>query len=129
MHDVAFLDLDGVVYIGDHAVPGAADALAAARRSGMTLAFVTNNAGRPPEEVAAHLTELGIPADVEQVVTSAQAGAEVLARHLPAGADVLAHRVSSQVTCAAYSRDSVATRPGVTWLLRRSRCRPVPFGS
>jgi len=90
MHDVALLDLDGVVYIGDHAVPGAADALAAARRSGMTLAFVTNNAGRPPEEVAAHLEELGIPADVEQVVTSAQAGAEVLARHLPAGADVLA---------------------------------------
>lgn len=90
MHDVALLDLDGVVYIGDHAVAGAVEALVSARDAGMTLAFVTNNAGRPPEEVAAHLQELGIPAEADQVVTSAQAGADILARHLPPGADVLA---------------------------------------
>ncbi len=90
MHDVALLDLDGVVYVGDHAVPGAPEALAAAREAGMRLAFVTNNAGRPPEEVAAHLTALGIPAAPEEVVTSAQAGADLLARELPAGAPVLA---------------------------------------
>lgn len=89
-HDVALLDLDGVVYIGDHAVPSAADALAAARRAGMRLAFVTNNAGRPPEEVAAHLSALGIPATPEEVVTSAQAGADLLARDLPQGTPVLA---------------------------------------
>ena len=90
LHDVALLDLDGVVYIGEHAVPGAAEALSAARHSGMRLAFVTNNAGRPPEEVAEHLTALGIPAAADEVVTSAQAGADLLARDLPAGAPVLA---------------------------------------
>lgn len=90
MHDAALLDLDGVVYVGEHAVPGAADALASARHAGMRLAFVTNNAGRPPEAVAAHLTELGIPATPEEVVTSAQAGAELLARDLPPGTPVLA---------------------------------------
>ena len=42
--DVALLDLDGVVYIGDHAVPGAADALAAARRSGITTPWAPNAA-------------------------------------------------------------------------------------
>lgn len=89
-HDVALLDLDGVVYVGEHAVPGAADALRGARAAGMRLAFVTNNAGRPPEEVAAHLTELGIPAAPEEVVTSAQAGADLLAQTLPAQAFVLA---------------------------------------
>lgn len=89
-HDVALLDLDGVVYIGDHAVPGAVDALARARASGMRLAFVTNNASRTPEDVAGHLTVLGIPASAQEVVTSSQAGAALLAERLPPGARVLA---------------------------------------
>lgn len=90
IHDVALLDLDGVVYVGDHAVPGAVEGLSAARSAGMRLAFVTNNAGRPPEVVAEHLTALGIPASVDDVVTSAQAGAMLLERRLPRGAAVLA---------------------------------------
>ena len=59
-YDLAMLDLDGVVYIGGEAVPGAAEHLAAARAAGMRLAFVTNNASRPPDDVAAHLRELGV---------------------------------------------------------------------
>jgi HAD superfamily hydrolase (TIGR01450 family) len=88
-HDVALLDLDGVVYIGPDAVPGAAEALAQAREQGMRLAFVTNNAARPPEAVADHLTELGIAARSSEVVTSAQAAARYLADRLPGGAAVL----------------------------------------
>lgn len=88
-HDVALLDLDGVVYLGGEAVPGAPEALAAARRDGMRLAFVTNNAARPPERVAEHLTELGIAAEPQEVVTSAQAAARYLADRLPARARVL----------------------------------------
>ena len=61
-YDVALLDLDGVVYVGPDAVPGVPEALDAARAAGMRLGFVTNNAARTPEEVAAHLTELGVPA-------------------------------------------------------------------
>ncbi len=89
MHDVALLDLDGVVYIGSDAVPGAPTDLAMARDHGMRLAFVTNNAARPPATVAAHLTELGIEAKPEQVITSAQAAARYLADRLTAGARVL----------------------------------------
>jgi HAD superfamily hydrolase (TIGR01450 family) len=89
LYDVALLDLDGVVYIGSHAVSGAAEALAAARDAGMRLAFVTNNAARPPHVVATHLTELGIPATVEEIVTSAQAAAHYLSDRLPRGARVL----------------------------------------
>lgn len=89
MYDVALLDLDGVVYIGPDAVPGAPEALAAARAAGMRLAFVTNNAARTPEVVARHLTELGIEASADEVVSSAQAAAHYLADRLPAGAKVL----------------------------------------
>jgi HAD superfamily hydrolase (TIGR01450 family) len=89
VYDVALLDLDGVVYVGPDAVPGVPQALATARGVGMRLAFVTNNAARPPEEVAAHLTELGVPASDGDVITSSQAAATVVAARLGPGAAVL----------------------------------------
>jgi HAD superfamily hydrolase (TIGR01450 family) len=88
--DVALLDLDGVVYVGASAVDHAVDSLAAARQRGLRLAFVTNNASRPPMDVAAHLRELGVHAPDDSVVTSAQAGARIARRILPAGSPVLA---------------------------------------
>ena len=87
-YDVALLDLDGVVYIGGSAVPGAAAALKAARELGMRTAFVTNNALRTPADIATHLRELGIQAVDADVVTSAQAAARLLRDRLPAGASV-----------------------------------------
>ena len=88
-YDVALLDLDGVVYIGTSAVAGAADALAKAKAAGLRLAFVTNNASRTPSAIAAQLTGLGVPASASDVVTSAQAGARLLAERLPPAAAVL----------------------------------------
>jgi glycerol 3-phosphatase-2 len=89
LFDVALLDLDGVVYIGPDAVPGAPQALAEARQRGMRLAFVTNNAARPPAAVAEHLTRLGIEAAAEEVTTSSQAAAHFLADRFPPGSAVL----------------------------------------
>jgi glycerol 3-phosphatase-2 len=88
-YDVALLDLDGVVYIGPDAVPGVPRALDSARAQGMRLAFVTNNAARAPSIVAAHLSELGIAASAQEVITSSQAAAHYLAERLPAGSKVL----------------------------------------
>lgn len=88
-YDVALLDLDGVVYIGGKAVPGASQALQKASGEGMRLAYVTNNAYRTPAAVAQILTGLGVPARADDVVTSAQAAARLLAERLPAGAAVL----------------------------------------
>lgn len=88
--DALLLDLDGVVYIGPHAVPHAASALAQARSTGIALAFVTNNASRPPEVVAEHLRELGIDASATDVVNSSQAAAHLIAQKVAQGSDVLA---------------------------------------
>lgn len=87
-YDVALLDLDGVVYIGPDAVPGAPRHLRAAEAAGMRLAYVTNNAARPPADVARHLRELGVRAEAEDVVTSAQAAAALLADGLEPGSAV-----------------------------------------
>jgi len=86
-HDAVLLDLDGVVYRGAHAVPGAVDALG--RVTHARLAYLTNNANRRPETVAEHLQDLGLPATVDDIITSAQAIAGVLARDLPSGSAVL----------------------------------------
>ena len=89
VYDVALLDLDGVVYVGPDAVPGVPAALEAARAAGMRLGFVTNNAARTPAEVAEHLCELDVPAAPDDVITSSQAAATVVAELLGAGARVL----------------------------------------
>ncbi|WP_432492099.1 HAD-IIA family hydrolase [Kineococcus gypseus] len=88
-HDAVLLDLDGVVYVGPHAVPHAADSLTAAAGGGARLAYITNNASRPPATVAAHLRELGVPAEDGDVVTSAQAAARHLAQRLAPGSPVM----------------------------------------
>jgi HAD superfamily hydrolase (TIGR01450 family) len=87
-YDVAILDLDGVVYIGPDAVPGAAEHLGAASQAGMALAYVTNNAARTPRTVATHLVELGMPAAPDDVVTSAQAAARLVSEVVDPGSPV-----------------------------------------
>lgn len=81
-------DLDGVIYIGPDVVDGAAEALERVRTGGVHIAFVTNNASRTPEAVAAKLTKMGVHAEAGDVVTSAQAAATVLSEMLPQGAQV-----------------------------------------
>lgn len=88
-YDTALLDLDGVVYAGGQAIDHAVEALGTARDGGMHLAYVTNNALRTPDAVAEHLTELGVPAEAAEVITSAQAVARLIADQLPSGARVL----------------------------------------
>ena len=88
-YDAALLDLDGVVYLGGTPIPRAADALADAARRGMKRAYVTNNASRSPNAIAAQLSAMGVPATAADIVTSAQAAAHVLADRLPAGSPVL----------------------------------------
>ncbi|MEU6542142.1 HAD hydrolase-like protein [Streptomyces sp. NPDC046859] len=88
-YDTALLDLDGVVYAGGDAIAHAVDSLAAAKAGGMHLAYVTNNALRTPDAVAAHLTELGIPTAADDVINSAQAVARLISEQVPEGARVL----------------------------------------
>ena len=88
VHDLVALDLDGVVYVGPEAVPHAADALQSARDAGARIAFVTNNAARTPEVVADHLQSLGVAADPDDVVNSAQAAARLLAAEHPEGSRI-----------------------------------------
>ena len=87
--DALLADLDGVVYAGPHAIPGAIESLNQLSGLGVGLGYVTNNASRTPAQVAAHLRELGAPAEDYQVVSSSQAAAELLSSLLAPGTRVL----------------------------------------
>ena len=89
-YDGVVCDLDGVVYRGTDAVPGAPEALQDMVTRGTKVVYATNNASRVPAEVAAQLAGFGAPATASDVVSSAQAGAARLAEGLEAGAAVLA---------------------------------------
>ncbi len=88
-HDVLLLDLDGTVWLSGTVLPHAVDVLGGLAEDGVRSVYVTNNASRSPEDVAAQLATGGLPAEAADVVTSAQAGATLLAGLVPAGAVVL----------------------------------------
>jgi glycerol-1-phosphatase len=88
-YDTGLFDLDGVVYVGSRAVPGVPVLVKQARASGLRICFVTNNASRPPTAVVEHLDRVGVQASVDDVVTSAQAAAGLLAERIPPGSRVL----------------------------------------
>lgn len=71
------LDLDGVVWLADQPIAGAADAIAELRRRGDAVAFVTNNSAVPRSHVEDKLARFGIDPE-DGVVTSAMAAATLV---------------------------------------------------
>ncbi|HLI14901.1 MAG TPA: HAD-IIA family hydrolase [Acidimicrobiales bacterium] len=71
-------DLDGVVWLADRPIPGAADALARLSASGRQVAFFTNNSHLRLDELVAKLERCGVPARREDVLTSSAAAAGLL---------------------------------------------------
>lgn len=85
-YDSLLLDLDGTVYEGGAPIAHAVEAITSANLPAM---YVTNNASRAPEVVAAQLREIGLDSATESVVlTSAQAAVSMAAEKIPAGSSV-----------------------------------------
>ena len=68
-YDHVLLDLDGCVWVQDAPTPHAREALSELRGAGKSLAFVTNDSRRSPEEYVRKLWSLGLQASLEEVVT------------------------------------------------------------
>lgn len=71
-------DLDGVLWLGDDPIPGSAEAVAKVRDAGHRVLFLTNNSSRPVSDIVGKLTGMGIDAEPDEIVTSAQAAASLL---------------------------------------------------
>lgn len=81
--DGVIFDLDGTVYLGDRAIPGAVDCIQRLRQMGKKVLFISNKPIEPRARYAAKLTRLGIPTPEEDVINSAFVLGHYLASHLP----------------------------------------------
>jgi 4-nitrophenyl phosphatase len=86
---VVVLDLDGVVWRGDEPIPGSPVAVQQLRDGGARVAFLTNNSSSTVADYLAKFARMGIDASADEVLTSAQAAAELLTDTLAAGSKVL----------------------------------------
>ena len=68
-YDQVLLDLDGCLWVGDEALEGAPEAVAALRDAGKAVAFLTNDVRHAPEEFVRKLWRLGFQAALSEVVT------------------------------------------------------------
>ena len=85
-HDCLLLDLDGTVFRGQQPTEGSVETLADVE---VRTLFVTNNASRAPGDVAKNLVAMGFAAEADDVVTSAQSAARLLATQMGSGSTVL----------------------------------------
>jgi HAD superfamily hydrolase (TIGR01450 family) len=77
------LDLDGTVYLGGAALPGAVETIGRLRDHGSRLVFLSNNPLERPAAYASKLRALGIPAGDDDVVSSLDALVGYLAERPP----------------------------------------------
>lgn len=77
--DGLIVDLDGVVWLGNQALPGSVEAIAELRANGVRLVFLTNDPRGSRTEYADRLRALGVDADEDDVVTSGSALAAFVA--------------------------------------------------
>ena len=72
------LDCDGVVWLQDEALPGAAEALSSLRASGTRVVMLTNNSYPRRSDHLAKLERLGMPTAPDDLLSSAMAAALLL---------------------------------------------------
>jgi phosphoglycolate/pyridoxal phosphate phosphatase family enzyme len=74
--DALLCDMDGVLYRGDIAIPGAADAVDRLRRDRVQVLFCTNNSRWTAAHYLDKLRGQGIQADEDDLITSARVTAD-----------------------------------------------------
>jgi 4-nitrophenyl phosphatase len=109
------LDCDGVLWLADTPIAGAANAVAELRASGRRVVFITNNSAPTVAENVAKLQGIGIPATEGDVLTSAQAAASML------------DPGSTALVCAGVGVEEALQRRGVR-IVRTGRADAVVVG-
>ena len=80
------IDMDGVIYRGVEAIPGAADFIAHLHDEKIPYLFLTNNSAYAQLDVVVKLRKFGIYTTADHVYTSALATAEFVSQQRPHGA-------------------------------------------
>ncbi len=74
------IDLDGVVYVGNQALPGSLDAIRRIRELCIPYKFITNTTRRPRRRIVSDLARLGLDIVAQDLYTPAALARDFLAR-------------------------------------------------
>ena len=80
-YDGALVDLDGTVYRGGTAIPGALEGIDTLREQGLDVLFCSNNASRSRETYVEHLGEFGIDATADAICSAGTVSTSYLREH------------------------------------------------
>ena len=69
------LDLDGVIWLADKAIPGSPEAVGRLRAAGHRVLFLTNNSNPTVADLVRKLGAMGMPVEPQEIATSSQAAA------------------------------------------------------
>lgn len=87
-YNALIIDMDGVLWHGDQALPGIADFFTFLRSAGIRFVLATNNASATVAQYRAKLAGFGVTVSPDEILTSAQGTAQYIAEMLPGGGRV-----------------------------------------
>jgi 4-nitrophenyl phosphatase len=82
------MDMDGVLYRGDEAIPGAGEFFAFLRARHLCFILATNNSTRTARRYVDKLAQMGVEVALSEILTSSQATAMYLETLAPSGTKV-----------------------------------------
>ncbi|MCB0922257.1 MAG: hypothetical protein KDC08_10670 [Actinobacteria bacterium] len=106
------LDLDGVLWVCDETVAGAAATIEWLSREAVPFRRLTNTTSRPRRSIADKLTRLGIPAEPEQLFTPAAAATAWMQQHGIAHPAVFVPEATAGEFAAHQVRTAMVRRQG-----------------
>ncbi|MBN1231375.1 MAG: HAD-IIA family hydrolase [Anaerolineales bacterium] len=77
------LDMDGIIYLDDHLLPGAKEFLAYLEEKNIPFYFLTNNSSRSTEDYVSKLAWLGLDFSSEKVFGSGRAASVYIKQNFP----------------------------------------------
>lgn len=78
-------DIDGVLYEGDRALPGAVELIGHLSRTNVPYVLLTNNTTRPLDDHVERLSQLGMPVPAHSIITAVKITAQILSREAKPG--------------------------------------------
>ena len=73
-----FFDISGVLYQGDELIPGAVEAVAQVRATGLGMRFLTNTSRKTGAQIAKDLAAFGFDIPLEEIITAPSAARDWL---------------------------------------------------
>ena len=92
------IDLDGVLYVGDGAIPGSIEAVAALRSRGYPFRFLTNTTTKTPGDLAEKLLFMGFEIEESEIITTPT----LAARYLRDLGDISVHLVVDEAIVCEF---------------------------